>query len=266
MASGNLWLLIVTGIGLAGVALALILAFLAWREAHLARYLILRRSATRRARRWFWVALGLAMGIGAVNGFARSGLPWPWEAFPPGWMGARLPPPTLSPTAPPFEEIPPTPIPSPSPTVSPTASPTVPPSPSPSPTPLPYPPTLLTPIPQAVPAPPNARFFDLVLTDACDERGRPIRIPTPSPTAFPAGTTRICGRFRVENMPVGAAWTVAWYRDGALEDSSTLLWDGRPGLPGYIYNTRPAGFPPGQWEVRLYIEDRLQIRLVFEVR
>jgi hypothetical protein len=65
---------------------------------------------------------------------------------------------------------------------------------------------------------------------------------------------------------MGAPWTVAWYREGALEDSSTLLWDGRPGQPGYIYNTRPDGFPAGRWEVRLYIEDRLQVRVEFEVR
>jgi len=200
MASRIPWLPVITGLGIAGVLLALTLSFLAWREARFAPYLILRRSASRRARQWFWIAMGLALGTGILNGFARTGFPLPLE------------------------------------------------------------------IPQAVPAPPSARFFDLALTDACDERGRPIRIPTPPPTTFPAGTERICGRFRVENMPAGAAWTAAWYREGELEDSTTLLWDGRPNQPGYIYNTRPNGFPPGRWEVRLYIEDRLQIRLAFEVR
>ncbi len=268
MASGIPWLPVITGIGIAGVFLALTMALLAWREARFARYLILRRSASRRARQWFWIAIGLALGTGILNGFARTGFQLPFEIPPPGWTGGLFPPPTStpsptpSPTVTPLIEISPTPSATPRWTPSPTPRPL----PSPSPTALPYPPTLLTPIPQAVPAPPSARFFDLVLTDACDERGRPIRIPAPPPTVFPAGTERICGRFRVENMPAGAAWTVAWYREGELEDSSTLLWDGRPNQPGYIYNTRPNGFPPGRWEVRLYIEDRLQIRMVFEVR
>ncbi|WP_376790152.1 hypothetical protein [Thermoflexus sp.] len=265
MASGIPWLPVFTGIGIAGVLLALTLSFLAWREARFAPYLILRRSAIRRARQWFWIALGLALGTGILNSFARTGFPLPLEIPPPGWLSPPLtatPSPIPSPTATPLIEISPTPAAMPRWTPSPTPQP----SPSPSPTALPYPPTLLTPIPQAVPAPPSARFFDLALTDACDERGRPIQIPTPPPTTFPAGTERICGRFRVENMPVGAAWTVAWYREGELEDSSTLLWDGHPNQPGYVYNTRPAGFPPGRWEIRLYIEDRLQIRLAFEVR
>ncbi len=264
MASGIPWLQVITGIGIAGALMALILAFLAWREARFARYLILRRSASRRARLWFWIAIGFALGTGALNGFARAGFPLPLEIPPPAWSRWFFPAPTAtppltpSPTSTPLIEISPTP--------SPTALPRASPAPSPSPTAPPYPPTLLTPIPQAVPAPPSARFFDLVLTDACDERGRPVHIPSPPPTVFPTGTLRICGRFRVENMPIGAAWTVAWYRDGRLEDSSTLLWNGAPGLPGYIYNTRPEGFPPGQWEVRLYIEDRLQVRATFEVR
>ncbi|MFN3928389.1 MAG: hypothetical protein ACK4OK_02000 [Thermoflexus sp.] len=268
MASGISWLQVATGIGLVGVLLALTFAFLAWREARLARYLILRRTATRRAKRWLWTALVLAAGLGAMNGLARSGFHLPFEIPPPGWTGGFFPSPTStpspapSPTVTPLIEISPTPSPTPFPIASPTPSPL----PSPTPTALPYPPTLLTPMPGAVPAPPDARFFDLVLTDACDARGRPIRIATPPPTTFPTGTTRICGRFRTENMPRGAAWTVAWYRDGELEDSSTLLWDGAPGVPGYIYNTRPEGFPPGQWEVRLYIEDRLQVRVRFEVR
>jgi len=266
MAFGLPWLAVITGVGIAGALLALALAALAWREARLARYLILRRRAGRRARRWLRVAVGLALGVGILNGVARSGLALPFEIPPPGWFGGGSPTPTPSPVLPPTPtsliEIPPTPSPTPRPTASPSPSPAA----SPSPTALPYPPTLLTPIPQAVPAPPDARFFDLALTDACDERGRPVRIPSPPPVVFPTGTVRLCGRFRVENMPVGAAWTVAWYRDGQLEDSSTLLWNGAPGIPGHIYNTRPEGFPPGRWEVRLYIEDRLQVRLGFEVR
>lgn len=268
MASGISWLQVATGIGLAGVLLSLAFAFLAWREARLARYLILRRAAERRASRWLWTAIALAVSLGAMNGLARSGFHLPFEIPPPGWTKRFFPSPAFtsspvpSPTVTPLIEISPTPTRTPRPSPSPAPGP----SPSPSPTALPYPPTLLTPIPQAAPAPPNARFFDLVLTDACDARGRPLRIPSPPPTTFPTGTIRICGRFRVENMPVGAVWTVAWYRDGELEDSSTLLWNGAPGLPGYIYNTRPEGFPPGQWEVRLYIEDRLQVRVGFEVR
>ncbi|MCS7252023.1 MAG: hypothetical protein NZ572_06295 [Thermoflexus sp.] len=268
MASGIPWLQVLTGIGIAGIVLALILALRAWREAHLARYLILRRSASRRARRWLWIAAGLALGTSALNGILRSGLQLPFENALPPWARGFSPPTTLTPspmlppTVTPIIEISPTLLPTPHPTASPAPSPL----PSPSPTMPPYPPTLLTPIPQAVPAPPNARFFDLALTDACDERGRPIQIPSPSLTVFPTRTIRICGRFQVENMPAGAAWTVAWYRDETLEASSTLLWSGAPGDSGYIYNTRAEGFPPGRWEVRLYIEDRLQVRVSFEVR
>jgi hypothetical protein len=261
------WVSALTGIGVIGALLALILAIWAWREARHTRYLIVRRAAERRARRWFWLTLGLVLSTGALNALARSGFHLPFEIPPPAWPGLVSPSPTPSmetfpsPSPTPLEEIPPTPTLPPTPVPSPTA----PSSPLPPPT-LPYPPTLLTPLPGAVPAPPNARFTDLALTDACDERGRPVQIPTPPPTVFPAGTVRICGRFRVENMPKGAAWTVAWYREDAPEDSSTLRWDGRPGQSGYIYNTRPAGFLPGRWEIRLYIEDRLQVRLEFEVR
>lgn len=261
------WVQILTAIGLAGTGLALLFAARAGWEAHRARYLILRRSAARQARRWLAVALGFALGTAALNGAVRWGIPSPLPIpppLPPAHLPTPPPPgsPTPSPGISPLEEAPPTAIPTSTMTPSPAPSP----APSPTATALPYPPTLLTPLPGALPAPPNARLVDLVLSDACDERGRPQRIPQPPPTVFPTTTTRICGRFRAENMPRGAPWTVAWYRDGALEDSSTLLWDGAPNQPGFIYNTRSQGFPPGIWEVRLYIEDRLQIRLRFEVR
>jgi len=91
MNTGVPWLSALTGIGVIGALLALIGAAWAWREARRTRYLIVRRAAERRARRWFWLALGLALGTGALNAFARSGFHLPFEIPPPGWPGPASP-------------------------------------------------------------------------------------------------------------------------------------------------------------------------------
>lgn len=59
-------------------------------------------------------------------------------------------------------------------------------------------------------------------------------------------------------------WLAAWYRDGKYVAGDPLLWDGPANGVGIAFYAEP-GRQAGRWELRLYIEDRLQSTGTFTV-
>ncbi len=164
----------------------------------------------------------------------------------------------LRPTITPSPEAP-TGTASPRPTTTPLPVPTA----SPTPTRIPptdLPPTLLTPLPSAVPAVPNASFGPIQFGSAFVS----FQLAGIS-SIFPRDTPIIHATFLVRNMNRDAAWTAAWYKDGKYVAGDPLLWNFLPNTVGHVYYGQPGGFKPGQWELRLYIEDRLQSKGTFTI-
>lgn len=248
-------------LGLAALGFVLIVwaAVRAFQLARTGPYYVIRQQARRRG----FGLIGVAAAI-LVGGIA-------WGLYLP----TLRPQPALST---------PTPVPSPTWTVqiptatpSPTSSPTLTPSVTPAPptatstatsTPtrapdLPPPLLTLTPLPSIVPAAANAGFGSITFT-----AGPPEKCP-PSPAGpgrseFQVGIPKICAYFQVRNMLRNSMWLAAWYRDGKYVAGDPLLWDGPANGVGIAFYAEP-GRQAGRWELRLYIEDRLQSTGTFTV-
>lgn len=189
----------------------------------------------------------------------------------------RRPPPVATPVA---LGTPTTAAPTPTGTSSPTASATPTPSPLPSPTPLTptatptptlippdkLPPSLrtFTPPPPAVTAVPGAQFGPLTFAAGAPDAKCAPSPPRTGQVEFEAGVPKICAYFSVRNMARNTVWTAAWYRGGEYIAGDPLLWDGPASGVGIAFYTEP-GRRPGGWELRLYIENRLQSTGVFTV-
>lgn len=221
-------------------------------RARRAPYYAMRQNALGRARRWALVALILQAVAAAL-------------LIVPPRVATMLSPPTPIPAATPTG-VPPatvTPLPTRTPTATPTRPPTATPPFIPTSTPgVQPPPSALSPIPSAVPAGKDARISIITLAAGQDASGQPV-----DPGAeFPPGDRRIYLFFTYEGMNDGAVTTFAWYRDGEFIDfcSDTWAWGfvegrnwGEEGRTSYFCKP-PGGWQPGSYEIRVFIEARLQ--------
>jgi hypothetical protein len=221
-------------------------------KARRAPYYALRRAALKRGTRWglgalIWIALAVALLI------------VPPQVVSVVSMLSPPPPPPMTPTAVPTAT--PTPRPTRTPTVTPTRRPTATPPFIPTSTPdVPVPESALSPLPSAVPAGESARIAIITLAADADALEQPV---DPG-TQFPPGDHRVYLFFTYEGMKDGTATTFAWYKNGDLLDSDTWAWGlvegrkwGEAGQIFYYYNP-PGGWEPGAYQVRVFIETRLQ--------
>ena len=155
---------------------------------------------------------------------------------------------------------PPTETPQPHPTATPLPVPTATASPTRIP-PTDLPPSLLTPVPSAVPAEDNASFGPIQFG-----AGYVNFQLTGVAEAFLLDTRVVHATFLVRNLNRGAPWTAAWYRDGKYVAGDPLLWDAAPNTIAHVYFGPQGGYRAGKWELRLYIEDRLQQKATFTIR
>lgn len=240
------WLI---GVGLTGVALSLIVTIRAYAELRRAEYYIIREEARRTAVRASLSVLILALlTIGSL--------------FIP--RQASQPHPTLTPT--PYQSPTPTPTratPTPTATATPTPQPTATEPFIPTSTPqasLPI--TLTTPLPSAVPPPADARFEFWTLAREVDENNQPVG----PATQFPEGIERIYLFFRYDGLLPNASWTTVWYQNGEYLSGGTNLWESqRPAGEGYVFLTLNGGYLVGEYEVQVWLGNRLQIRVFFSV-
>jgi hypothetical protein len=240
---------------LVGVGLALILAIRAFVELRRAEYYVVREEARRSALR----ALAL---VALLTLLTLSFL----------FVPRRAPAPTPTPTA--------TFLPSPTvvssvATVTPSTPPTL--TPTSEATPLPtatepfiptqtpqatLPVTFTTPLPSAVPPPADASIELWTLAQDVDENSQPV---TPG-SQFPAGVEQISLFFRYDGLLPNVPVTTLWYREGELLSGGPTLWERENATgAGYLFLSLENGFPVGQYEVQMWLDNRLQIRSFFSV-
>jgi len=242
------------GAGLVGLALALLVAVRAYFQVRRAEFYVVREEARRTGlRAWLMVFLFLGLTIGAVFSPRRTAGP---QVSPTPTFSAPLETLTAAPTH------------SPSPT-APIATATVTPQPTATepfiPTSTPpatLPPVFASPLPSAVPPPGDARLEFWTFARAVDESGRPV---DPG-TQFEAGIERVNLFFRYDGLLPNASWAVIWYQNGELLSGGTFLWESqRPAGEWYVYLSLEDGYPAGEYEVQVWLGNRLQIRARFSV-
>ncbi len=213
-----------------------------------APYYAMRADALRQAKRWMLATLVmLVLGIDLLVVPPRLATIWPAsrESTP----DAPTPPPTAT------EMLLPTLRPTHTPTTTPTRRPTATAPFIPTPTSaLPPPESALTPLPNAVPAGEDAHITIVTLAADRDQAGDPV-----DPGAeFPPGDHRVYLFIAYEGMANGVAWTFAVYREGEFLDSTTQLWEWGADGRTFLYYKPPAGYETGRYEMRVFIQDRLQ--------
>jgi len=113
-----------------------------------------------------------------------------------------------------------------------------------------------------VPAGEDAHIAVITLAADEDAEGQPVG----PGTEFPSGDHKVCLFFTYEEMKKGVATTFAWYKGEEFIDfcSDTWLWGvaeernwGKDGRAAYCCKP-PEGWEPGTYEIRVFIETRLQ--------
>jgi hypothetical protein len=225
-------------------------------KARRAPYFAMRQAALKRGRRWILAALVvLVVAIDLLVVPPRLAVLLHRSEQPELDTPTSTPAPTITAT--------PTSHPTRTPTVTPTRRPTATPPFIPTLTPkVPPPESALTPLPSAVPAGDDAHITIITLATGRDDAGQPVD----SGAEFPRHTPRVHLFICYEGMRNGIAWTFAIYREGELLDSATQLWEW--GIEGKtdLYHEPPGGYEPGVYEMRVFIEDRLQGVAQFMIR
>ncbi len=236
--------LLVVSVFLAGLAVPQFI------KARRAPYYAVRRKALRRATRWLLVTLvvqGLAVIMLVVVPHLVS------------IVSVLAPIPTATPSCTPTPAY--IPLPTSTPTATPTRRPTATPPLIPTFTPaVPLPDAALSPLPSAVPAGEDARIeLQYVAFGRDDQSVEPG-------SEFPPGDYRVYLYFTYAGMQDGVATTFAWYKDGEFDDfcSDTWAWGwvegrewGERGRQTYYCKLR-EGWEPGEYEIHVFIETRLQ--------
>jgi len=241
---------------LAGILLSLLAlrkTIRAFNQSRRAPYYILREEAARSAGRWALTAFVLIAATIAILVYASQAPPPQPESLPTSTPTSAVP--TLGPTA--TAQALPTATPPPSPTPLPTATPTLTPTAILAPD---VPPVLLTPIANATPVDPAAKFEFLTLSSRLDANSNPI---DPG-LQFPVGTLRVNVFFRATSVNDGAVWGLFCYRDGAIVDLFVGLWDDGP-----IQQTSKAfctlDGQAGTYRVQAYLATTLAFEVTFSL-
>jgi len=229
---------------LAAAGVAGVLALHQVIRARRARFFILARHATRKARRRLTTTTLLLVGA-ALVAIVEPDIPVPELATPSPTSDEARPEPTATRDALPA-----------APTASPTPTPTTP-TPSASPTPAVPPPDIaLTPIPGALPARDEARIELAALAMEKSEAGRPV---DPA-TTFPEGQHALYLFFTYSGLENGVPRTFAWYKEGEFwpRCSDTDLWAWGPRGATWFFCWPSDGWQPGDYEIRVFVDARLQ--------
>ncbi len=122
-----------------------------------------------------------------------------------------------------------------------------------------------TPTPTSTPgvAAATSQFGALVIAADVTADFKPIE----AGTRFPEGVTRICALFPYAGMTPGTVWRDEWYVNGKLQEHLTerKIWRGEANGVEWVGVTAGAGLDVGQWEVRLYLGERLAQKAAFTI-
>ena len=248
---------LIWGVCLLGLLIAILIGAKALWDSRRAPYFFLREEASSRARRVGVIILVLLMANLGLLVWRRHGYPFPIEFVPISAPTTPVPPswpPRPTPSASP-SPVPATPAPTL--TLSPTFTLTPPPTyTGQAPTPTARPPTLTPTVGL------EASFRVITLARGVSEENLPLE----PGNVFSKGIKRVYVFFSYRGMEKGRDWAHAWYLDGEEIWSQSRKW--RRGGEGiaWVYMEFSAGFPPGEYEVRLYIDHKLQEKVKFTVQ
>jgi hypothetical protein len=236
------------GAELLAIVLALIVTMRAYVQLRRGEYYIIREEARRVALRGSLLVLFLALLIVVSLFIPRSDT-----------TSQPMPTATPSPPSPTPTRVVPTPTASATSTPQATATEPFIPTSTPQAT---LPAAFISPLPSAVPPPGDARFEFWTLAQGVDETDQPVK----PGSQFPVGTERVYLFFHYDGLLPNVPWTTVWYRNGELTSGGTSLWESsRSAGAWYEFLAFPGGYPEGDYEVQVWLNDRLQIRAVFSV-
>ncbi len=241
------WLI---GAGGIGTALALLVATRAYIQLRRGEYYVIREEARQLLFKSLLVALVFALLTVAFVILPRqTASPTPsTPAAPP--PSTDTPAPTWTPQAP-TATITPTPKPTATEPFIPTSTPQA-----------TLPVTFTQAISGAVPPPADAQIEFWTLAQGVDENNQPVN---PS-QQFPSGIERVYLFFRYDGLLPNVPWAVIWYYDGKLLSGGMDLWETQqPSGEWYVYLTLGGGFSAGEYQVQVWLGERLQIRTMFSV-
>jgi hypothetical protein len=89
--------------------------------------------------------------------------------------------------------------------------------------------------------------------------------PVEASTRFPQGVTRVYAIFSYENINLNTPWRSDLLYNDKLYSSIAGLWQRTPSGTTNFWQLIPNGFPAGQWEWRLYLDDVLAQKERFSV-
>ena len=237
------------GAGLAGLILALAMAIRAYGELRRAEYYVIREAARRTFVRTAALVLLLAL-------LTLVALFIPRQAPSPGPTATATPQPSPFPTP---THAAPTATATATLTPQPTATEPFIPTSTPQAT---LPVTFTIPVSAAIPPPADARIRFWALAQGVDENNQPLR----PAEQFPEGIERIYLFFRYDGLLPNVPWTTLWYRNGELLSGGTYLWESRrPTGKRFVFLAPAGGYTAGEYEVQVWLGDRLQIRAFFFV-
>jgi hypothetical protein len=229
----------------AATMVSLVVLAIYYRQSRRASFFFMREVAARRTRYAFWGFLAL-LGVTLTLLFTP-----PREGRPADNSAAALPTatPATAASPSPAAALPSTPTPTPSlprPELSPQARP------SPSPTP--------SPVPTTGPVE-GASFSNAILARGITKNNGPLG---PADT-FPAGGEPVYLFFHYQGMGKRPRWTQVWLRGTTELFRETTPWEWGEDGTAWLFFTAEGGYTPGEYEVRLYIEDNLQLSARFRV-
>lgn len=253
----------ILGAMLAAALLFFLAALWQLRIARTSPYWLRRKSSGQRGGQLFLVALVLfllAGGASILTGAAQVAL-GDLLAVPPT-ATATAPPPTDTPQPTPDIEA----------TVAAALTGTALSQPDPSPTP---PPPSATHTITATASPTAVPVFTLTPpASALEPRaGAVLEVlgvsagpeETPSTEAFTAGLRRLYVHYRWRNMDAGVTWTRLLLADGQAVQGGVYRWSGVAQGEGLFFFGREDGYPPGLYEVRLYLGQEETGRYSFSI-
>jgi hypothetical protein len=115
---------------------------------------------------------------------------------------------------------------------------------------------------QAVPPPADASIEFWTLAQGVSDDNRPVE-----PAAqFAEGVERIYLFYTYDGLLPGVPVTVLWYQDGELLSGGTDLWESQQSRgERYVFLTPSGGYTAGRYEVQVWLGDRIQVRVFFNV-
>jgi hypothetical protein len=81
--------------------------------------------------------------------------------------------------------------------------------------------------------------------------------PLEANTRFIEGITKVYAIFSYENVRDGTPWRTEMWFNRKMFDQAAGLWRGQPTGTTYFWEPIPDGFPAGEWEFRMYLDDAL---------